>query len=231
MVTNTARPEGTSEKEVEELDEEPSHFLDLLRSALLGGSKKIRKQEAQGFCCPDWPSFRHIKELKAAGIHLKRSRTSFLTDISFKSCFFCGYLKLPQIIIDDFTKPKFLNTVAYEMCQDGPYDYAVTYYMCFLYDIIDHADDVKELRSKHILSNLLGSDEDVAQLFNEISNDLVDPEAYKDVKDRIQEHYNKRMNTWIASRPFQYSMDYHRFHCCCFDTISYQGSDLLHSFL
>ncbi|XP_034707137.1 UPF0481 protein At3g47200-like [Vitis riparia] len=138
------------------------------------------------------------KELKAAGIHLKRSRTSFLTDISFKSCFFCGYLKLPQIIIDDFTKPKFLNIVAYEMCQDGPYDYAVTSYMCFLYDIIDHADDVKELRSKHILSNLLGSDEDVAQLFNEISNDLVDPEAYKDVKDRIQEHYNKRMNTWIA---------------------------------
>ena len=231
MVTNTARPEGTSEKEVEELDEEPSHFLDLLRSALLGGSKKIRKQEAQGFCCPDWPSFRHIKELKAAGIHLKRSRTSFLTDISFKSCFLCGYLKLPQIIIDDFTKPKVLNIVAYEMCQGGPYDYAVTSYMCFLYDIIDHADDVKELRSKHILSNLLGSDEDVAQLFNEISNDLVDPEAYKDVKDRIQEHYNKRMNTWIASRPFQYSMDYHRFHCCCFDTISYQGSDLLHSFL
>ena len=46
FVTNTARPEGTSEKEVEELDEEPSHFLDLLRSALLGGSKKIRKQEA-----------------------------------------------------------------------------------------------------------------------------------------------------------------------------------------
>ncbi|KAL6324724.1 hypothetical protein AAG906_017064 [Vitis piasezkii] len=197
------KPEGTSEKEVEELDEEPSHLLDLLRSALLGGSKKIRKQEAQGFCCPDWPSFRHIKELKAAGIHLKRSRTSFLTDISFKSCFFCGYLKLPQIIIDDFTKPKVLNIVAYEMCQDGPYDYAVTSYMCFLYDIIDHADDVKELRSKHILSNLLGSDEDVAELFNEISNDLVD-QAYKD-----------------------YSMEYHRFHCCCFDTISYRGSDLL----
>ncbi|WKA02804.1 hypothetical protein VitviT2T_020958 [Vitis vinifera] len=88
--------------------------------------------------------------------------------------------------------------VAYEMCPDAPDDYAVTSYICFLYDLIDHADDVKELRSKHILHNLLGSDDDVAQIFNEIGNDLVDPDAYKDVKDCIQKHYKKRVNTWIA---------------------------------
>ncbi|XP_034706103.1 UPF0481 protein At3g47200-like isoform X2 [Vitis riparia] len=88
--------------------------------------------------------------------------------------------------------------VAYEMCPDAPDDYGITSYICLLDDLIDHADDVKELRSKNILYNLLGNDEDVAQLFNEIGNDLVDPEAYEDVKDRIQEHYNKRMNTWIA---------------------------------
>ncbi|XP_034707721.1 uncharacterized protein LOC117930993 [Vitis riparia] len=70
-----------------------------------------------GFCCPRknskqrgiWQSFRHIKELKAAGIYLKPSRTSFLRDISFKSYFFCGHLKLPPITLDDFTKTKFLN--------------------------------------------------------------------------------------------------------------------------
>ena len=88
--------------------------------------------------------------------------------------------------------------VAYEMCPDAPDDYGVTSYIRFLYDLIDHADDVKELRSKHILHNLLGSDDDVAKIFNEISNDLVDPEAYKDVKDCIQKHYDKRVNTWTA---------------------------------
>ena len=136
FVTNTIRPEGsTSEIQLKEENKEPSHLLDLLRSALLGRYKKISKQELGsqqeqeqeaekkgessssrgrdgGFCCPwkkgkqqgNWPSFRHIKELKAAGIHLQPSATSSLTDISFNSYFFYGYLKLPPIIVDDSTK-------------------------------------------------------------------------------------------------------------------------------
>ncbi|KAJ9681925.1 hypothetical protein PVL29_018016 [Vitis rotundifolia] len=213
-------PEGlSSEIQLEEVNEEPSHLLDLLRSSLLGQSQPEQEQQPEkkgkssssqggkgGLCCRwkkgkqrgIWQSFRHIKELKAAGIYLKPSRTCFLRDVSFKSYFFFGYLKLPPITIDDFTKPMFMNMVAYEMCPDAPDDYAVTSYICFLEDLIDHADDVKELRSKHILRNLLGSDEDVAQIFNEIGNGLVDPGIYKGVKDRIQKHYDKRVNTWIA---------------------------------
>ena len=101
FVIDTGRPEGsTSAIQLEE----PSHLLDLLRSALLGGSKKSSKQEAQRFCCP-WKkgkqqgnrlSFWHIKELKATGIHLKPSRTSSLTDISFNSNFFYGYCHNPN---------------------------------------------------------------------------------------------------------------------------------------
>ena len=92
-----------------------------------------------------------------------------------------------------------LNMVAYEMCPDAPDDYAVTSYVCFLYELIDHADDVKKLRSKHILYNCLGSDEDVAHIFNEIGNDVVFTDVYEVLKDRIQKHYEKRViSTWIA---------------------------------
>ena len=166
FVTDAECPEwSTSEIELEE-DEEPSHLLALLRSTLLGQShpeqeqqpekkgKSSSRQEEDGWaCCPwkkgkkggIWRSFRNIKELRAAGIHLQPSGTRFLRDISFKSYFFFGYLKLPPITIDDFTKTKFLNMVAYEMCPDAPDDYAVTSYICFLYDLIDHADDVKDV--------------------------------------------------------------------------------------
>ncbi|KAJ9681932.1 hypothetical protein PVL29_018023 [Vitis rotundifolia] len=222
FVTDTGRPTGI---QLEEESEEPSHLLDLLRSALLGRFKMIRRsqpeQEQQpekkgksssrqggdrGSCCPwkkgkergIWKSFRNIKELKAAGIHLQLNRTSSLTDISFNSHFFYGYLNLPPIIVDDSTKPMFLNIVAYEMCPEAPDDYAVTSYISFLYELIDQADDVKELRSKHILYNCLGSDKEVAKIFNEIANDFVNPDAYGDVKARIQEHYDKRVNTWMA---------------------------------
>ncbi|KAJ9682628.1 hypothetical protein PVL29_018533 [Vitis rotundifolia] len=205
MIQTFITPNNGTQLESE--DEEPSHFLDLVQSALLGRYNKIQPKQDQkpeekeklceggdgGFCCP-W------KKGKQQGIWY---RMSFLTDISFKSYFFCGYLKLPPISIDDFTKTNgfwgvTLNMVAYEMCRDDPYDYAVTSYICFLDELIDHADDVKELRSKHILDNLLGSDEDVAQIFNEIANRLVDHGIYEGVKARIQKIYDRRVNSWIA---------------------------------
>ena len=101
FVTDAECPEwSTSEIELEE-DEGPSHLLDLLRSALLGQSqpkqeqqpeKKGKKSSCQGgdggSCCPwkkckrgNWQSFRNIKELKAAGIHLQLSGTRSLRDI------------------------------------------------------------------------------------------------------------------------------------------------------
>ena len=64
------------------------------------------------------------------------------------------------------------------MCSEGPDDYAVTSYICFLGSLIDDADDVKELRSRHILCNFLGSDEEVTRIFHEIANNLVDPAIY-----------------------------------------------------
>lgn len=202
---------------LDEGNELPSHLLDIQRSALLGKwyKKSTAEQEKRNTnhseesvrCCP-WKkskqlesishSFRHVKEIKAAGIYLRRSNTSFLTDISFKSYFFFGYLNLPQIIIDDSTKPLLLNLMAYEMCPEAPNDYAVTSYVSFLYDLIDHADDVEEMRSRHILHNCLGSDEEVAQIFNEIGNEVVDTNVYKKVKVSIQKHYDNRINTWIA---------------------------------
>ncbi|WKA02806.1 hypothetical protein VitviT2T_020960 [Vitis vinifera] len=149
FITYFGMPEGlSSEIQLEEVNEEPSHLLDLLRSALLGQSQPEQEQQPE-----------------------KKGKSSSSQGGKWGP---------------------------YEMCPDAPDDYAVTSYICFLYDLIDHADDVKELRSKHILHNLLGSDDDVAKIFNEISNDLVNPEAYKDVKDCIQKHYDKRVNTWTA---------------------------------
>ena len=73
-------------------------------------------------------------------------------------------------------KLNLLNIIAYEMCPNAPYDYAVNSYICFLYELIDHPNHAKELRSKKIPYNYLGgSDEEVAQIFDEIANDLVGP--------------------------------------------------------
>ncbi|KAL6134060.1 hypothetical protein ACLB2K_066293 [Fragaria x ananassa] len=165
--------------------EEPSHLLELLRTEMLGP-----KDDGNEICTNQRPSFRNIQELKAAGIQLKPSKTSTLKDISFKSLGFVGFLHLPPISVDDSMGPKFLNLRAYEMCPDFEIDFEVTSYICLLDSLIDHADDVKELRSANLLYNLLGSDEEVARLFNEIGTDLVPNSAtYCNVKNEIEKHY------------------------------------------
>ncbi|KAL2335198.1 hypothetical protein Fmac_016411 [Flemingia macrophylla] len=63
-----------------------------------------------------------------------------------------------------------------------------------------HPDDVKDLRSVGILQNALGSDEEVAKLFNTIrTKDMVpDTEIYSHVRLQIEKHYRKTWRMWIA---------------------------------
>ncbi|XP_052877569.1 UPF0481 protein At3g47200-like [Gossypium arboreum] len=133
----------------------------------------------------------NVKELKKAGIWLEASKTSNLTDISFNHIFFFGKLQLPPISVDDST----MNLIAYEMCPDFENDFTVTSYMCFLDLLIDEAEDVKDLRDAGILYNGLGSDEEVAKLFNKMNTDLVpSPMIYSGVKEKIHNHCK---NMWI----------------------------------
>jgi hypothetical protein len=92
--------------------------------------------------------------------------------------------------VDDSTGPKFMNLIAYEMCLDFENDFGITSYISFLDSLIDEVNDVKDMRKAQVLHNFLGSDQEVADLFNAIGTDLVpNAEAYKDVKIQIQKYY------------------------------------------
>ncbi|KAK9290308.1 hypothetical protein L1049_008475 [Liquidambar formosana] len=180
-------------------EKEPSHLLELLRRGLLGPKSRNSSQITDKIRGDDWQSFRHVAELRAAGIYFHRSKTNFLNDISFNPCCIYGYVKLPPISVDDSTKAKFLNLVAYEMSPDFENNMEVTSYICFLDSLIDQPDDVKNLRKKYILHNFLGSDEEVAKLFNEIATYLMpNPDIYRDVKLGIQKHYDDKGKAWMA---------------------------------
>lgn len=85
------------------------------------------------------------------------------------------------------------------MCLSNLNDLAFTTYISFMSSLIDHPDDVKELRLKNIILNTLGRDQEVAKLFTEIpTHSMVDFEIYRDVKEKFQEHYNSIIRTWIA---------------------------------
>jgi hypothetical protein len=143
-----------------------------------------------------------VQELKSAGIKLKCSENnSSLRNIRFtrKLNFFPGYLWLPPITVDDSTGPKFMNLIAYEMCLDFENDFGISSYISFLDLLIDDANDVKDMRKARVLHNFLGSDQKVADLFNEIGTDVVpNSDAYKEVKRQIQKYYDIPCMTWMA---------------------------------
>ncbi|KAH1084282.1 hypothetical protein J1N35_024043 [Gossypium stocksii] len=163
------------------------HLLNLLRLRLLFEKEKKEKPWRHfRFCTPFFMctlnrssqtrtkrhhshTFRNVKELKKAGIWLKASKTSCLSDISFNHIFFVGKLRLPPITFDDST----MNLIAYEMCPDFYNDFTVTSYMDLLNSLIHEAEDVKELRGNGILYNRLGSDEEVAKLIKKMNTDVV----------------------------------------------------------
>jgi hypothetical protein len=145
--------------------------------------------------------YRNVQELRAVGIQLRRSKNSYLRNISFSRQFrvYPGYLWLPPITVDDSTGPKFMNLIAYEMCLDFENDFGITSYISFLDSLIDEPNNVKDMRKARVLHNFLGSDQEVADLFNEIGTDLVlNSETYKDVKFQIQGYYKNSWMTWMA---------------------------------
>ncbi|XP_028758657.1 uncharacterized protein LOC114717615 [Neltuma alba] len=174
----------------------PPHLLHHLRSEMLRGfhpedTKSKHKHRSR--------TYRNVKELREAGIRVKRSKPVSPIDISFQSTWFGGRLKLPKIVVDNITAPTYLNLIAYETLPDFENKHEISSYVEFLDTIIDHSDDVKMLRAAGVLLNRLGSDEEVANLFNTIATDLrTDASTYASVADEIEMHYKKRYKTWLS---------------------------------
>ncbi|CAA2961398.1 Hypothetical predicted protein [Olea europaea subsp. europaea] len=185
----------TNDKRELQLDGSP-HLLDLMRRHLTephNFEDRIMKKSDQ------WNSYRSVTELEEAGIRFRASKTHRVTDVTFKDHLVCGTMILPPLVVDDTTKPLLLNLVAYEMSPNGPHDSLITSYIWLMDSLIDHANDVKELRKKGILVNNLGSDGHLATIFNEIANGLVpDPRAYAHAKGQIEKHCRNKCRFWLA---------------------------------
>ncbi|KAL0413643.1 UNVERIFIED_CONTAM: hypothetical protein Sradi_1566000 [Sesamum radiatum] len=136
-------------------------------------------------------------DLKAKGIYFKPSSSRSLKDVKFNSYLVYAQLELPTWGVSIYTKVFFLNMLAYEMSPNTINDGVVTSYINLMNSLIESTEDVKELREQKILYNMLGSDEQVMDVFKEIKT-YGDPLVFHDLQEKIQAHYNSKMKTWIA---------------------------------
>ncbi|KAL2335199.1 hypothetical protein Fmac_016412 [Flemingia macrophylla] len=196
--SKSAGADSPQEPKVDESKESPPiHLLDQLRRSIVNDPPNQKHQDPEHMEV----TYRNIEELRTVGIKLKPNESGRLTDISFSYRWWClcADLKLPSITVDDNTAPTFLNLIAYEMCPDFKNKHEICSFVAFMDSLIDHPDDVKVLRKSKVLRNALGSDEEVAKLFNTMSTDLLsDTRSYSHVRIPIEKHSNNKWRTWIT---------------------------------
>jgi hypothetical protein len=124
-------------------------------------------------------------ELRDAGIHFKESKTK---SIDFGN----GVLRMPMVRVYDGTEKTFLNLMAFERLHVFA-GHDVTDYLIFMDSIISSEQDVALLRSKGLVKSGLGSDREVAELFNTISKGAVMSPFCRlmDVQRKMSDHCRK----------------------------------------
>ncbi|XP_077239896.1 UPF0481 protein At3g47200-like [Tasmannia lanceolata] len=106
-------------------------------------------------------------QLKESGIKFKKGEEG---DNFLEVKFIKGVLILPPFVFQDYTESYFRNLVAFEQC--CPTHAAFTAYAAFLYFLINTSDDVQILVEKGIIENVMGSEKEVVELFNNICNNI-----------------------------------------------------------
>ncbi|XP_048333628.2 UPF0481 protein At3g47200-like [Ziziphus jujuba] len=184
------------------------HLLDMTRERFVNQSATIQCRKTQisdtnqiRSCSNEWYSYYSARVLNSMGIWFKPNKTGSFSDVKFESQLFIkGVLTLPPILIDASTKSVLLNLLAFESSHNNSADeQGVTSYMCFMDSIIDNAEDVMILRTQNVIVNCLGTDQQVADLFNDIASNLVpNPHTYAEAKRGIQKHCNNKLKKWMA---------------------------------
>jgi len=146
--------------------------------------------------------WRRAEQYHEAGVHFKKRVFSehdqhSLLDIRFTH----GLIEIPPLVIACHTNSFFKNIIALEQTcpQYGNY---FTSYCVFLSQIVAKPDDVALLAKRGILVHHMRSDEEVSALLTKLGKnvdfDINGSHYLKSVCQRMEEHYQSRINRWMA---------------------------------
>ncbi|KAK4784923.1 hypothetical protein SAY86_001612 [Trapa natans] len=127
-----------------------------------------------------------------------------------------GVLKIPKLIVDDFTSSLFLNFVAFEQCYSKCVEKPITEkpkpitenpitdYAIFMCSLINAPSDVGCLCDHKIVENYFGSDDEVARFFTSVGKDVtfdIQRSYLSKVFEEVNEFYwNDWHVTWAGFR-------------------------------
>lgn len=171
------------------------HLLGIVHGIQCSSFAKILSQ--MGYGNPDkMVNINSAVELKEAGISFKKSEGNSFFGIEFKN----NAMIIPEWEISDSTESLFRNLIAYEYYLTGTPQKYVTDYIFFMHCLVHSPEDAKLLRRTGIISNLLGSDEMVYDLINQLGkNSIISNKfSYINIFYFVNHHCGHKRNRWMA---------------------------------
>ncbi|KAI3900302.1 hypothetical protein MKW92_010682 [Papaver armeniacum] len=161
----------------------------------------IADKERENLLDSSWDFIPSATELSRAGVRFKKgSAEGNFLDIKFNSI---GILEIPPLYVYDGTDQLFRNLIACEQIYGGRY--SMSSYVTFMDFLINSADDVKLLRKQGIVTNYLGCDQDVSEMFNKFCVGISDGGDYYSTHIKgINKFYKKRRHIWKATLKREY---------------------------
>ncbi|XXG44913.1 hypothetical protein AAC387_Pa02g0142 [Persea americana] len=135
-------------------------------------------------------------ELHEAGVKFQRKNARSFLDIKFEQ----GLIEIPRLTISDFTNSLFLSFIALEQCFPDCSSH-FTSYCIFMDSLISTPRDVQLLSQSGIIEHVLGSDEEVALLFNKLCRGITwdfKNSYLAKVSEEVIKHTQKRWPKWRA---------------------------------
>ncbi|XXG71037.1 hypothetical protein AAC387_Pa07g0380 [Persea americana] len=134
--------------------------------------------------------------LKKAGIKFKKKKViDKVIDIRFTE----GVLNITPLVIDAFTISQYRNLIAFEKF-DPSIEPRFTAFAQFMDYLINKSKDVILLREKGIIEHALGSDEEVANVFNQLTTGTFEYLTLElaTVYREVDKYCKKKKNQWMA---------------------------------
>ncbi|XP_054785255.1 UPF0481 protein At3g47200-like [Prosopis cineraria] len=139
------------------------HLCDMLRTFYLPSDPSPRGADAI------MKRSHSVSLLHEAGMKFEVDKESSVTKLQ---CSDKTMLKIPSIVVSDWTETMLRNVVAFEQCH-YPFSGYVTDYICLLDNLIDTGKDVEILVRKKILENLMADSNGVACMVNKLCKNVL----------------------------------------------------------
>lgn len=177
------------------LESMPHHLLDLFHSFIAPIHEGI-PAPIQDLS----QDFRSTHVIMPSASLLKNSSVKFraaVNDGVLQMSFAKGWMDLSVLTIGDCVESLLRNLIAYEQCFSEAGD-MISSYMSVMDSLIDTADDVAVLKESGILRNMLGSDEEVALLFNRLCKNIGVHLKTHIIHHQVSEYCSKKHRKWRA---------------------------------